>query len=110
MGLSNYNSTARSTVRQVTHDVVDVSDLRWSSLDTVVETLTDLQAKGYTAFDVEAYEEYGSTDVTLKVTRERLENDEEYEARMKQTEFLRKREYDHFLKLKAKFEDPTKPF
>jgi hypothetical protein len=106
MGLSSYDQTAR----QVTHDVVDVSDLRWSSLDTVVETLTDLQAKGYTAFAVDAYEEYGSTDVTLKVTRERLENDEEYEARMKRTEFLRKREYDHFLKLKAKFEDPTKPF
>ena len=110
MGLSSYNSTARSAVRQVMHDIVDVSELRWSSLDTAVETLTDLQAKGYTGFDVEAYEEYGSTTVTLKVTKERLENDEEYEARMKRAEFLRKREYDHFLELKAKFEDPTKPF
>jgi hypothetical protein len=110
MGLSSYNSTARSTARQVTHDIVDVSELRWSSLDTAVETLTDLQAKGYTGFDVEAYEEYGSTTVTLKVTKERLENDEEYEARMKRAEFIRKREYDHFLELKAKFEDPTKPF
>jgi GrpB-like predicted nucleotidyltransferase (UPF0157 family) len=106
MGLSSYDSTAR----QVTHDIVDVSDLRWSSLDAAVERLTDLQTKGYTGFDVEAYDDYGSTEVTLKVTRERLENDEEYEIRMKRAEFLRKREYDHFLELKAKFEDPTKPF
>jgi hypothetical protein len=106
MGISSYNPT----VRQVTHDIVDVSDLRWSSLDAVVDRLTDLQAKGYTGFDVDTYDDYGSTSVELKVTRERLENDEEYETRMKQTEFLRKREYDHFLKLKAKFEDPTKPF
>ena len=105
MGISNYDPTAR----QVTHDVVDVSGLRWSSLDAVVERLTDLLAKGYTGFDVEAYEEqYGGTDVTLKVTRERVENDEEYEARMKRTEFFRKREYEHFLALKAKFEDPAK--
>jgi hypothetical protein len=120
MGISDYDPTAR----QITHDVVDVSDLRWSSsgsgsgsgtggtkLDAVVERLTDLQAKGYTGFDVEAYEEqYGGTEVTLKVTRERLENDEEYEVRMKRTEFFKKREYQHFLELKAKFEDPAKAF
>lgn len=104
MEISSYDPTAR----QVTDDIVDVSDLRWLSLDIVVERLTDLQAKGYTGFDVESYEEYGSTEVTLKVTRERLENDEEYEARMKRTEFLRKCEYEHFLALKAKFEDPAK--
>ena len=105
MGISNYDPTAR----QVTHDVVDVSGLRWSSLDAVVERLTDLQAKGYTGFDVEAYaEQTGCTEVTLKVTRERLENDKEYEVRMKRTEFLEKREYQHFLALKAKFEDPAK--
>jgi endo-alpha-1,4-polygalactosaminidase (GH114 family) len=103
MGLSSY-------ARQFVSDTVDVSDLKWSSLDVVVEELTRLQAEGYTGFDVDTYDDYGSTSVELKVTKQRLENDEEYEARMKQTEFLRKREYDHFLKLKAKFEDPTKPF
>ena len=105
MEISSYDPTAR----QVARDVVDVSDLRWSSLDAAVERLTDLQAKGYTGFDAEAYgRQYGDTEVTLTVSRVRLENDEEYEVRMKRTEFLEKREYEHFLALKAKFEDPAK--
>jgi hypothetical protein len=106
MGLSSHDQTAR----QFVFDSVDVSDLKWSPLDVIVEKLTNLQAEGYTDLEVEAYDDYGSATTTLKVTKQRLENDEEYAGRMKFVKAREKREYDHFLQLKAKFEDPTKPF
>jgi hypothetical protein len=107
---NNYDKTADQTARQNILDSVDVSDLKWSSLNAVIERLAELQSQGYTGFDVEAGERYGDPCVKLTVTKQRLENDEEYGKRMKQEETWRKREYAQFLALKAKFEDPTKPF
>ena len=103
---NNYDPMARQNV----FDRVDVSDLRWSSLDAVIERLTELRSQGYTGFDAEAQEEWGDHCVGLTVTRRRLENDEEYEQRIKIEKANEKRDYAIFLALKAKFEDPTKPF
>lgn len=97
---NKYNPMARQTIL----DNVDVSDLKWSSLNAVVERLTELQAQGYTAFDAETHEEWGDSVVTIKVTKQRLETDEEYARRLGYLEADRKRQYEAYLALKAKFE------
>ena len=97
---NKYDPMARQTIL----DKVDVSDLRWSLLDTVVERLTELQARGYTGFDVETYEEWGGACVRMAVIKQRLETDDEYATRMGYIEAERKRQYEAYLALKAKFE------
>jgi hypothetical protein len=100
MALFNRDFTARGTVL----DTVDVSDLKYSSLKEVVGRLTELLAQGYTGFDAEIREEYGSSSIELGVTKQRLENDEEYANRMKLIETSRQRRHEEYLRLKAEFE------
>jgi hypothetical protein len=92
------------TARQTRLDEVDISDLRWSSLDALVERLTELQTQGYTGFNAETHEEYGDFVVTINVTRQRPESDEEYATRMGEIDASRERRRQAYLSLKAEFE------
>lgn len=89
--------------RQTVYDEVNVSDLNYSSLGSVIERLIEYKREGYDKFEVEAYEDYGSTVATLRVTRRRLENDEEYANRMRSMEAYRERRRQEYLRLREEF-------
>jgi hypothetical protein len=91
--------------RQTVFDYYDLSDYEYTDISIVIKKLIELHDEGYTKVDIEAeIDGYGCPRAKFKVTRTRLESDDEYATRMAFVEAQRERRRQEYLKLKAEFE------
>lgn len=92
--------------RQFIYDSLKVNSQEYGDLTKMIEKLTELRAEGYTRLEVDLEEEYQETYPVVSVTRQRLETDEEYEARQQLAAKHREIRRQAYLSLKGEFE-PT---
>jgi hypothetical protein len=93
--------------RQFIYDSLELNSQGCGDLTKMIEKLTELRAEDFTGFTVDVEEEEGQEAYPIaKVTRKRLETDEEYEARQQLAARHRKHRRQAYLRLKAEFE-PT---
>jgi len=78
------------------------------TLEKIKKDMESLERLGVTSIDIESDDYFGSTSVSIKAIRNRIETDEECKERTAREQAARKiaeqREMDQFNRLKAKFE------
>ena len=74
------------------------------SIGTLIAELQELQEQGWEKVETDKYNDYGDDVFTIRVTKSRLENDEEFARRRRIFEANEQHEREHYLLLKAKFE------
>lgn len=85
-------------------ETLDVSDLKWTTLDNLIQELKDYRDQGWVKWDVEAYEYYGDTSIRIELSKQRLETEEGVAARLKREDYCKEMRRKQYENLKKEFD------
>ena len=81
-------------------------DINYCSIDTAIEELKEAREQGFTQVELEAEQGYyDSCSAIFTVSKEREENDEEFNARLAREEYYRNTRRREYERLKKEFGD-----
>jgi|694.fasta_scaffold06593_21 hypothetical protein len=81
-------------------------DIDYCSIQTAIANLTEAMEQGFTQVELEAERGYyDCVTAIFNVTKQREENDEEFNARLNREEFIRNSRRQEYERLKKEFGD-----